>query len=293
MTRFLVPALLALSALPAAAQDSSGLSYSGEVKLEYLDANSSYWSLAGDAALTWRSGGLFGFDAAVDTVVIDRGSDFTNYWAAAVLSFGSGELAIGAPRPVFLTQEVQPKFGTSRLVDLELSFVRGGFARIASAEDPGMTPGITYTHKLDSVTFAAGYHRIDNSSTELNIYEGLMRYDGGATQYFISAEHVATPSDDATFLSIGARHDADRFDLGATLSKFKTSDTTLTARLYGSYDIMPGLSIGADYLAIQDTDDVYSLGARYEMDSGLFVEGGVSELSGSNEVYDIGVGFSF
>lgn len=292
MSRPLLALLLALSALPVAAQDS-GLSYSGEVKLEYLDANSSYWTFAGDAALAWRSGGLFGFDAAVDTVIVDDGEDFTNYWAAAVLSFGSGELAIGAPRPVLLAHKVQPKFGTSRLVDLELAFVNGGLAKLFSAQDPGMTPGITYSHQLDSVIFAAGYHRIDLGADEFNIYEGLMRYDGGSTQYFISAEHVATPSDDATFLSIGARHDADRFDLGATLTKARTSDTTLTARLYGSYDIMPGLSIGADYLAIQDEDDIYTLGAKYEMDSGLFVEGGVSELNGSSEVYDVGVGFKF
>ena len=40
MTKFLVPAILALTALPAAAQDANGLSFGGEVKLEYLDAGS-------------------------------------------------------------------------------------------------------------------------------------------------------------------------------------------------------------------------------------------------------------
>lgn len=42
MTKVLVSALLALSSLPAAAQDAgNGLSFGGEVKLEYIDLGSS------------------------------------------------------------------------------------------------------------------------------------------------------------------------------------------------------------------------------------------------------------
>jgi hypothetical protein len=46
-------------------------------------------------------------------------------------------------------------------------------------------------------------------------------------------------------------------------------------------------------LMIQDSDDLYSLSATYNTNSGLFVEGGGTKIGDSNEIYDIGVGFKF
>ena len=58
MTRFLFTALVAISAMPALAQDgATGLSYSGEIKLEYIDAKSHMLAFRGDAATSWRSAG--------------------------------------------------------------------------------------------------------------------------------------------------------------------------------------------------------------------------------------------
>lgn len=96
MTRFLIPALVAFASIPAAAQDGSGLSFGGDVKLEYTDVGSGVWLLDGDVAASWRSGGLLGFDSALDTTYFDDGSDLTNLWAALVLSTGAGEFAVGA-----------------------------------------------------------------------------------------------------------------------------------------------------------------------------------------------------
>lgn len=291
MTRYLIPALFFLSAMPVAAQDS-GLSYSGEVKLEYLNSSPDILAFRGDLAASWRSGGLFGFDASVDTLYLDDGNNFTNFWAAAVLSMGSSEIALGAPRPLVDTLRVAPRFSSSRVLDLEVSFLNGPITSIASAGDNGMTPGVTYKYNSGNLTFGAGVHHLNDGSS-VDIAEGVMRFDGGATSYFISAEYARTSGDDLSLMQIGARHEADRFDFGATLSKLRASESTYTLRLYGGFDVMQSLSLRGDLLMVDDAHDIYSLSATYNMDSGLFVEGGGSVLNGSTEVYDIGVGFKF
>lgn len=292
MTRLLVPALLALSSLPAAAQDAgNGLSFGGEVKLEYVDSNSSDLVLDGDLGLTWRSGGMLGFDAALDTTYLDDGTDLTNVWAALLLSTGAGEFALGAPRPLVETMSVMPRFSSSRLVDLETGFLRGPMTSLASAQDNGVTPGITYRQASGNLTFGAGYHHLDDSNVD--VVEGAMNYVSGATTFFISGEFATVPGTDFSLMQIGAFHDADRFDLGAAFAQLDASSTVHSLRLYGSYDIMSALTLRGDALLVQDASDIYSLSATYAMPSGLFVEGGGTVVNDSDEIYDIGVGFKF
>lgn len=294
MTRILVPALLALTALPAAAQDGNGLSFGGDVKLEYLNANSDLWALDGDVGLSWRSGGLLGFDAALDTTYIDSNGgtdDFTNVWAALVLSTGAGEFAVGAPRPLIETMQVMPKFSTSRVLDLETTFLRGPLTPLASASDNGVTPGITWKKDSGSLTFGAGYHHLNDLNADM--LEGIMRFQSGATTLFVSGEYADVTGDNVMILQIGGLYDTDRFDLGATLAQFDSSETTHSLRLYGSFDVMQSLSLRGDALLVQDANDIYSLSATYSMPSGLYVEGGGSKIVGSDEVYDIGIGFKF
>ncbi len=297
MTRILVPAFVALTALPAAAQDGgNGLSFGGEVKLEYLDAGSSHlWAFDGDVAASWRSGGLLGFDASVDTTYLDSdgsGDDLTNIWAALVLSTGAGEFAVGAPRPLVDTLGVMPKFSSSRVLDLETSILRGPITTIASASDNGITPGITWKQDTGNLTFGAGYHHL-NDGDNVEILEGIMRYQTGATTFFITGEFAETEGPNATLMQIGALHDADRFAFGAALSQLDLTDATRSLRLYGSFDVMPSLTLRGDAMMIQDASDIYSLSATYGMDNGLFIEGGGSKIGGSDEIYDIGVGFKF
>ena len=292
MIRILVPALLVLSSLPATAQDAgNGLSFGGEVKLEYVDSTSSDLVFDGDLGLSWRSGGLLGFDASLDTTYLDDGTDLTNVWAALVLSTGAGEFAVGAPRPLVDSMGVMPRFSTSRLLDLETGFVRGPLTSLASAQDNGVTPGITYRQSSGNLTFGAGYHHLNDANVD--VAEGVMQYATGATTFFISGEFATAPGNDVSLMQIGAFHDAERFDLGAAFAQFDTGSAMRSLRLYGSYDVMSALTLRGDLLMMEDLDDIYSLSATYAMPSGLFIEGGGSVVNGSDEIYDIGVGFKF
>lgn len=292
MTRILVPAFVALAALPAAAQEAgNGLSFGGEVKLEYVDSGSGAWVFDGDVGLAWRSGGVLGFDASLDTTYLDDGTDLTNVWAALVLSTGAGEFAVGAPRPLVDSMDPMPRFSSSRLVDLGLSSVMGPITSIASTLDNGMTPGITYRKSSGNLTFGAGYHHLNDANVD--VAEGVMQYATGATTYFISGEFATAPGNDVSLMQIGAFHDSDRFDLGAAFAQFDSGDAVHSLRLYGSYDVMSALTLRGDMLLLEDASDIYSVSATYAMPSGLFVEGGGSVVNGSDEIYDIGVGFKF
>lgn len=291
MIRLTVPALVALTAIPAAAQEANGLTFGGEVKLEYVDGDSSAWALDGDVGLSWRSGGLLGFDASLDSTYLDDGTDLTNAWAALVLTTGAGEFAVGAPRPLTDSLAVMPRFSTSRVVDLSTGILRGPLTSLASFSDNGMTPGITYRQTSGNLTFGGGYHHLNDEN--IDVAEGIMRYESGATTYFISGEFATAPGPDVSLMQIGALHNADRFDLGAAFAQLDEGDAVRSLRLYGSYDVLPALTLRGDALLVQDVRDIYSLSATYNMDNGLFVEGGGTKLDGNSEVYDIGVGFKF
>lgn len=291
MTRFLIPALVAVSSLPAVAQDGTGLSFGGDVKLEYIDAGSGVLALDGDVAASWRSGGALGFDAALDATYLDDGTDLTNLWAALVLSTGAGEFAVGAPRPLVESQGGMPRFSSSRLVDLETMALRGTLAPLVSALDNGMTPGVTWKQETGNLTFGAGYHHLNDRN--IDIAQGVMRYSAGATSLFINGEYATAPGEDVTTLQIGGLHDADRFDLGAAFTRVDGGVGINSVRLHGSVDVMQALTLRGDALLIQDTSDIYSVSATYNLDSGLYVEGGGTKVVGQDEILDIGVGYKF
>lgn len=293
MKKLIVPAIAAFVAFPAAAQDGNGLSFGGEVKLEYLDSSSSHaLAFDGDVGMSWRSGGLLGFDASVDATYLDDGTDLTNYWAALVLSTGAGEFAVGAPRPLVDSQRVMPRFSSSRVLDLETSFLRGPIASLASAQDNGLTPGVTYLNTSGNLTYGAGYHHL-NDGDNVDILEGVMQYKSGMTTFFITGEFADVDGPNLSLLQIGAFHDAERFDLGASFAQADSSDTTHSLRFYGAYDVMPSLTLRGDILMVQDESDLYSVSATYGTESGLFVEGGGTKINNGAEIYDIGIGFKF
>ena len=158
-------------------------------------------------------------------------------------------------------------------------------------QDNGVTPGITWQQETGSLTFGAGYHRLNDEGIDLA--EGIMRYQSGGMSLFVSAEYASAPGDNLSILQIGGLYDADRYELGASLSRMKSSEAVNSLRLYGSFDVMSSLTLRADAMLVRHEDDIYSLSATYTMPSGLFVEGGGTKIGGSTEVYDLGVGLSF
>lgn len=295
MRSFLLASLIATTSFPALAQTAeTGLTFGGKVELEYIDANTTHlWAFDGDVRASWRSGGLLGFDAALDTTYLEDGSELTNVWAALVLSTGAGEFAVGAPRPVLDRFKVMPDFSSSSVLDADISILTSDYATLASGFDNGMTPGLTYVGASGNLNYGGGYHRISDETVSIDVLQGAMTYEAAGTTYFINGEFVDSPGSDLTVMRIGALHDTDRFDVGTSLTQFRNSETRHILRLYGSVNVVDTLSLSGDLLLVTDSPDLYSLSGRYEMANGLFVEVGGTKIQDEPEIYDIGVGLRF
>ncbi len=290
-------AVLALSGLPTAATafDLGGLAGSGRVELEYSDIDTQTYSIvAGDISLSWRSGAVLGFDAAIDTTYdLEDGDDYTNLWAALVLSTSFGDFAVGAPRPVTETLRVMPDLTSARMIDLEFGALIVPKVILDSLFDNSMTPGLAFTATAGNLRYGLSYHQIDDAVVTIDYYEGAMVFTGDRTTYFIMGELASYPFDDEVTLQIGAQHQADRYSFGAALTRAEFWGTTRSSvRLYGGYDVLPVLTIKGDYLAVQDFEDLASISAEYRIGERGFVEGGVSFYS-NDEIYDIGIGLDF
>lgn len=291
---------VAIAAMPASvlAEDlGNGLSVSGSVKLEYVDAEGGNSTAAfdTDVSLSWRSSGMLGFDAALDSIYVDQsGTDlFTNAWASLVLVTGVGEFSIGAPRPVVETMRPLPRFSTSRLVDAGSEFHRGNLGIMLGAADGTIAPGLAFKGTSGTLSYGFSFNRYDIGSSDADLFQGVMRYDSGALSLYIAAQ-IAQAADDATSMAIGGIYDADRMTFGAELTKIDgTSSDKTTMRLLAGYDITPAMSVTADYLAIDgSTDDLLSLSGHYDLGNVLFIEGGAT-FDSDSETYDIGIGLEF
>lgn len=301
MMRGSLLALLALGVLSPAARAhdlGNGLAVTGDVKLEYtaLDHGSDHLTAAGDASLTWRSGGMLGFDAALDTLyLLDDGDDLTNVWAALVLATPVGDFALGAPRPVRETMAVMPRFSSSRLLDLELIAFNRSITGMASFADNGMTPGIAYDTTLGQLSWGLSFHRIDSGSGDADFYQGAMNYRSGATTWFVNGEIVDAPGSNGSSLQIGGLHEADRYALGAALGNIDMGPNSYYGRVYGSYDVLPALAVKGDAMTIENGPDLLSISSEYRFGRAGYVAGGVTFIddSSNDRLYDIGVGLRF
>ncbi|MFZ1471065.1 MAG: hypothetical protein WAT09_19115 [Paracoccaceae bacterium] len=296
-SRVATAAILALSGLSTAAFafDRGGLNGTGRIELEYADIDGkSYPNASGDISLSWRSGAVLGFDAALDTtVLLDDGDDFTNIWGALVLSTSVGNFSIGAPQPVTETLKVMPELTSARIIGVEFGPLIGPKVVTDSYFDTGMTPGLAFTSTTGDLRYGLSYHQIDAAITTIDYYEGAMVFVGDRNSYFIMGELARYPGDDETMLQIGAQHQADRYSFGAALTRAEFSSVSRSSlRLYGGYDLLPALTVKGDYLIVDNFDDLFSVSAEYRIGDVGYVEGGATYFS-DDMIYDIGLGLKF
>ena len=237
---------------------------------------------------------MLGFDAALETTLdLDNGKDYTNVWAALVLSTSIGDFAIGAPQPVTETLKVMPDLTSLRIARVEFGPLIGPKVVTDSYFDTGMTPGLAFTGDAGNLRYGLSYHQVDDIVVPIDYYEGAMVYSDRATSYFIMGELARYPGDDETMLQIGAQQQADRYSFGAAVTRAEFPSVSHSSlRLYGGYDLLPELTVKGDVLIVQDFDDLFSVSAEYRIGDIGFVEGGATYFN-DDMIYDIGFGLKF
>lgn len=297
-------AAVAFSALPAAALDfGSGFSLVGEVELEYFKPSGGSSTYLGntDLTLSWRSQGgnlNFGLDASVVSFHdLDTGEDTSALWYAIVLGTSYGEFAIGNPRPLHDAMFDTPDIGGSRLLSLEASgLARSFLATSVLSADGGLNSyGVNFKGGSNGLTYGGGIYRIEEGSEGAEIAEIVAQYEMNGTTVYGGYE--IADLDGATFkkLMLGGQYDADRWMVGAQYSSLSIGPTDGDIlKLFGSYEVLDGLSLGAQVEDISVPFDarIYGVTGTYSFGSG-FAELGVGEVENGSSFGTASVGFRF
>lgn len=297
-------AAVAISALPAAALDfGSGFSLVGEVELEYFKPNGGSSTYLGntDLTLSWRSQGgnlNFGLDASVVGFHdLDTGEDTSALWYAIVLGTSYGEFAIGNPRPLHDAMFDTPDIGGSRLASLEFSGLAKSFLGTAVlSEDGGLNSyGVNFKGGSNGLTFGGGLYRIEEGSDSAEIVEVVAQYEMNGTTVYGGYEIVDLDSSTFRKLMLGGKYDADRWMVGAQYANLSEGpfDVEIT-QIYGDYEVLDGLSIGAQVMDIRSpvSTKIYGVSGTYGFGSG-FAELGLGDVENGSSFGTASVGFRF
>lgn len=308
---FLRPTALALltTALtgPAAfALDfGNGFSVTGDVELEYVkpEGGSSFSFGYGDLTLGWRSqaGGAVGLGFDLTGIAVhdlDNSDTYSMVWGGLVLTTSFGEVTIGRPRPLLDTLSPSPDIGALRVLELELGTISGSLLASEALFDPGLDVyGVSLKGAAGTFSYGAALHQVDTGSAKADVLELTAGYQAGATRIYGGFEMLDFASDDIRKLILGARHGADRWAVGAEVVTFRAgSNEGTTYELYGEYEVIEGLAIGAQVQNLDDIigESIYGVSGVYSMGSGGFAELGYAKISGSDSgIVSASVGFRF
>jgi hypothetical protein len=297
----------ALTAPSAFAYDfGNGFSLMGDVELEYVDStgsgSSSTFGFA-DMTLGWRSqaGGAigFGFDlTGVAASDIDDGETYSAFWGGLVLTTAFGEVTVGRPRPLLDTLSPAPDVGALKIYELELGMISGSFLASEALFGSDLDIyGISLKGSSGAFSYGAAVHQVDTGSNTADIVELTGGYDAGAVRVYGGLEMLDDGSDEFRKLILGARYGADRWAIGAELANFTAGPSDGTVyELYGEYEVIEGLAIGAQYLNYDDFigESLYGISGIYSMGSGGFAELGYTDVTGpSDGIVSASIGFRF
>lgn len=306
MTRATLAALLLTAASPALAFDlGNGLSLTGEVELEHGRGEESDSFLHGDATLSWRNGGAgalgFGLDLTVESIfVLGDNEDITSYWGGVVLTTGVGEITLGAARPVIDTVYSFPDFGTLSIFNVGFPPIARSFTTFFAAIEEDIVVGVSLEGSAGALTYGASIHELNTFSGTAHSSQIAVTYAMGDTTLMGGFETVSVSGmgGSVSTYRIAALHRMDRLTLGAELSSQDAdmSPSTNFGLLYGGYDVSEALTVRGNIGVVDEisgSDTIWNLGAEYRFGNGGFLQGGVTSLGDSDEIYDVGIGFRF
>ncbi|AWB48544.1 hypothetical protein HYN69_08490 [Gemmobacter aquarius] len=287
--------MLGASSLPSVAFDfGNGLSATGEVEIEYFDADGDSETLAyGSADLTFRQpGGAFGGFIGLDAIAISGDSE-SIFYGALTYTADFGNIQIGAPRPVVDDYFDAPVIGGARIVDLIVPVGRSFRSTILTLGGNLDTPaGIRYDGTFGNLQAGASYNRFDGG----DIIDAAARLNLDTVSFSGSVERLADDGNFAqTIYNIGAEARLDKLTMGAIYTSLGMFDQSAT-QIYAIYSLVENLDLAASYMVFDSAfggDDAFGLSAKYGFTNGLYAEAGFSEGVISDELYTASVGISF
>lgn len=293
----LMAALFLFVPFGAQAQDS-GTTTTGNFELEYLRSDgSSDTLLAGDVMLAYRGAGMgaagLGFDLGFDTRYnLSDGEDATALYAAVVLNWGFGDIAIGMPKGIGELLIERPAFAGIRAFDdvagLVMPPVTGSYARLADAR----AFGVRYDSTAGQVRYGASLQKLQDE-------EGLFLQ--GAAEYALgqgAVEGMIEMNTDGGSPSalIGVTQTAGQLDFGLYLGRQKTLVDGTGFQASVDYRMSDSLTFGGDFLRVDAAggkEDFYGVNMEYTFGQGAYGQLGVADGNDTTTLWDASVGIRF
>lgn len=297
MKRLSAAALLA--ALPIAGHAQSlpdGVTFSGFVEAETLLANGDSRTYGitqldfGYRSATPLSAGIgWGVDLGLDALVFE-GESYHGLSGGVVLTFGQGELVIGAPRGPMEQLLDFPEIGGSRIFGLELFMLGGNLVKYARLLGESDLLGLRYDHSFGATDLSMGY--FDGEGQGLT--EVALRHQMNNYTFVLGADFFN--QGDSQIIIGAVLADWGKIDAGLKISSVDMGKNTgEIIEAFGSYQISDRLSATANVMRIQDFigSTLYGLSANYDITQNFYVRGGLVGFDDSETIYSVSVGAKF
>lgn len=288
-----------LAGVPAVMQAQSmpeGFTYKGYVEAETLFANSNnetygvaQLDFSYRSAAPLSAGFGWGVDLGLDALAFE-GDSYHGLSGGVVLTFGAGQLTLGAPRSPFETLLDFPDIGGSRIIGLELFGIGEDIVRMSRLLGESDLRGLRYDHTFGATDVSVGYFDAEGEGlTEIALRHQMNNYT------FVLGADVFN-QDDSRILTGAVLADWGKLDAGLKISSVdfgKSSGEIIHA--FGSYAISDRLSATATVMRVQDFigETIYGLSATYDITKNLYVRGGLVAFESDDTVYSLTVGAKF
>ncbi len=305
--------LLATCALPAVTLAGSPLSgpdvvYRGYVELEHLNSSGSDQNtLGGELFFNWSPTAISSYGFGVTggfegiTLLDSSSDDYVALWLALTYSMAGGSssmpggvLSFGFPTSPIDDYASTAIFNDSILIDAEFSVVKSSFVRYANLLESERPFGVRYDATSGPLSYGIAWHHIDFGSDDANSFSAAARYTSGALTFAGGIEHI-DGSGGGSFTAVRAGVEADFDPLKAHLYIYEndSSGPPGGVEVGVSYEVMPNLTVGANFLDIDGSGDLFGVTANYDLANGGYVQAGLMDGDFGDSVIDLSVGYRF
>lgn len=284
---------LATLATPLAAQDSFGLTFSGDIRIEHSMVGSDDQTfLIGTGDLNLDFGNGFGIAASAESYVFDTDT-YSALWLAATFDGDWGSVQIGVPESVIETYATTGEFnGSAGMYHFGMTgILRRSYVHHVAIFG-GETPvGLRYDGVSGGLSYGVSYHSFDDGALET--LAAAVRYDFDTYGVFGGVERNDMGGGDLTTWRVGA--DADFGSHGGSALVVGGNDGfPTTLELQGFYRPTDQIKLGAALLSIDGSENLYGVNAEYAFANNAYMRGSVTRADGfSDTMVDLSVGFRF
>ncbi|MEY4983671.1 MAG: hypothetical protein RIR62_1937 [Pseudomonadota bacterium] len=295
--RHITLAAVALCAAPAVAQDDP-TGPRGAFELEYLrSGDRSDLVLNGDLGLSHRGAGAgavgLGFDLGLTSAYnLSEGEDATRFIAAAVLSFGFGELAVGLPESIGEVLVNRPSFAGNGQVDDALDGlmppVTGTIARNRDAQ----AYGLRFSAEAGALRYGVSALKVQDLSGVVVEAAGAYALGQGTVEGMLEFG-----SDSGrTGGTLGLTQSFGQVDLGAYMGWQRAVARADSVQASVDYHLSDSLTVGGDIGRVKQagvTSNLVGASMEYRFGSGAYGQLGITDSNRSPVLYDLSVGIRF